>query len=778
MPGREVYVRDQLVLQPALGLVNFVHQRRVLLAQATAGVVYRSAHGRRKRLDLAGHQVSYGLARDTVSLSVANDELELTWHLALGEEMRLHLEVRNVGSEPVRIEELCVLDVAARHGGSVGFSSPLEEWRFYQNGWQSWTPTFARRITDGIWLNPNTQDYRIKHQPHALFPSQNDLSSEWFTVIVSSAEDDSARSTLSGHVIGASSSDPALLLGFISAADQLAEIRLEVRNTFRSLRAITYADGFLLSPAAKLSSEILLFAVGNAPLALMDMYAVRLGETMHARVSTDIPTGWSTRYCFSGREDGDNVLENLAQIKDKKLPLDVVLIDDGYQIDIGDWLEIDDTRYQNLKGVVQQIAGAGYHPGIWIAPFAVSASSKLYANHPDWVLRNDRGDAVLVCQRGGIDVYALDLSLSAVQTWLQDVFHVLSDDWGFEFFKLDLVFAAALPGVRSDPCMTRARAVRRGLEIVRAAIGDRFLLACGAPFGPSVGIVDAMRSGPDMHVEWHPFWQSLGAPAAANAALNAITRSFIHRKLWLSDLDCLVLRSRGNGSNLVLNEVRTLVTIVGLTGALVVDSDNLTSMQRGRLRYLQKILPPCGCSAIPLDLFQHERPRLLVLPLKTTWGSWTIVALLNWDDRSCVTRLKLSQLGLPPGSYHVYNYWRQRYLGLVHDEVVINPHQPHETVLLLIRPKSDQPQLLSSTFHLLQGMVEVRDVRFLGDKLIVEMEKPGKQFGHLLFAVPAGHSVLKALINGRAQRPRQIAKGIWRLGFSLKGKATVELLFG
>jgi alpha-galactosidase len=770
MAEQEVFIRDQLVVQPVVGLVRFLYQGKVLLNQATAGVVYADGSGQSKTLDLAGHPMSYGLARDHTNLSVANDEVELAWQLSVGEETCLRLEVKNKGPRPVRISELRVLDVDARHGGSLGFKSAPKNWRFYQNGWQSWTPTFARRLANGIWVDPNTEDYRTKHQPHALPQAQEVLSSEWFSVIVPDIERDVARG----------SPDPALLLGFISARDQLTEIRLRVRRNlqFQSLRAVSYADGVLLEPGEKLSSETLLIRANDDPHSLMDLYAARLGETMQARVGTKIPTGWCTWYYFFGEETTDDVLANLARIEDERLPLGVILIDDGYETNIGDWLDIDEAKYpQGMKAIAGRIAAAGYRPGIWIAPFAASATSNLYTIHPDWILRDDNGEPVLAWRHWGKDVYALDLSLPEVQAWLQGIFRTLSEDWGFEFFKADFVFAGALPGLRSDSRMTRAQALRQGLEIIRAAIGDKFLLGCGAPLGPSVGVVDAMRIGPDVHVEWKPYWQDLSAPAAANAILNSITRSFMHRKLWLNDPDCLLLRPRGDDSNLVLNEMRTLATVVGLTGGLVTNSDNLPSIGRGRLKYLRRVLPPYSHSAVPVDLFQHERPRLWLLPVARSWGSWVLAALLNWNDRSCATRLDLSHLGLPHGDYHVYNYWRQHYVGVVHDAVVIDPHQPHETVLLLLKAVSEQPQLLTSTFHVAQGAVEIKDVRLLEDRLLVEMEKPGKQFGYLLFAFPPEHPVGRVLVNGRPQIPRKVSSAVWRAGFTLSDRATVEVVF-
>ena len=74
--GREVYVRDQLVLQPANGWVRFIRQAQVLLDRATAASRLHRLQRGKKTLALAGHAMSYGLARDSVSLSVADGQLE------------------------------------------------------------------------------------------------------------------------------------------------------------------------------------------------------------------------------------------------------------------------------------------------------------------------------------------------------------------------------------------------------------------------------------------------------------------------------------------------------------------------------------------------------------------------------------------------------------------------------------------------------------------------------------------------------------------------------
>ena len=47
-------------------------------------------------------------------------------------------------------------------------------------------------------------------------------------------------------------------------------------------------------------------------------------------------------------------------------------------------------------------------------------------------------------------------------------------------------------------------AYREGLEVIRDAAGDAYLLGCGAPILPSVGLLDAMRVSPDTAPEWEP----------------------------------------------------------------------------------------------------------------------------------------------------------------------------------------------------------------------------------------------------------------------------------
>jgi alpha-galactosidase len=185
-------------------------------------------------------------------------------------------------------------------------------------------------------------------------------------------------------------------------------------------------------------------------------------------------------------------------------------------------------------------------------------------------------------------VHALDTTQPDVLGHLEHVAGSLVDA-GFAYLKLDFTYAPSLRGGYADPSRTPAQRVRAGFEAIRRGAGDdAFLLGCGAPLGPAVGLVDGMRIGPDVAPWWHrigdrpPVVGYEGSePATAHAWRNTLSRSFLHRRLWLNDPDCLMLRTDGTG--LDADQVRAWALAVGVSGGMALVSDDLARLdQRAR----------------------------------------------------------------------------------------------------------------------------------------------------------------------------------------------------
>jgi alpha-galactosidase len=167
---------------------------------------------------------------------------------------------------------------------------------------------------------------------------------------------------------------------------------------------------------------------------------------------------------------------------------------------------------------------------------------------------------------------------------------------GFPYLKLDFTYAPHLPGVYADPSRTPAQRVRAGYDAIRRGAGDgAFLLGCGAPLGACIGVVDGMRIGADVAPWWHahggpwrPAGYEQGEPATVNAWRNTLTRSFLHRRLWLNDPDCVMLRT--SHTALSAEAARGWALAVGVSGGMALVSDDLALLDRGSHALLDEVL--------------------------------------------------------------------------------------------------------------------------------------------------------------------------------------------
>jgi alpha-galactosidase len=247
------------------------------------------------------------------------------------------------------------------------------------------------------------------------------------------------------------------------------------------------------------------------------------------------PTVWCSWYHYFAEVREADVLENLDAIDARELPVDVVQIDDGWQAEIGDWRALS-GRFDSLDGLVGRIGDAGRRAGLWIGPFLVGARSELAREHPDWLVAGaDAG------HNWGQDLLALDVTHPDAAASLRGTFQMLRG-LGFDYFKLDFAYAGALRGRcrRDVPALV---AYREGLGLIRDAVGrDAYLLGCGAPILPSVGLLDAMRVGPDVAPEFEPRDGDLSRPSQRAAALSVAGRAWQHGRFWVNDPDCLIVR--------------------------------------------------------------------------------------------------------------------------------------------------------------------------------------------------------------------------------------------
>jgi len=213
---------------------------------------------------------------------------------------------------------------------------------------------------------------------------------------------------------------------------------------------------------------------------------------------------------------------------------------------------------------------------------------------------------------------------------LERLFRRLVDEFGYQYLKLDFLYAAAAEGIRHDRSLTRAQTLRHGLEAIRRGAGQRtFILGCGCPLGPAVGIVDGMRIGPDVAPYWGATAGAAGEPGTALAIDAILARSFTHRRLWLNDPDCLMLRAKE--TRLTNDEREALARTIAASGGMLLISDDMRLLDSEGARIFQEAVrigaqvdaTSISAPPLPKDLMSDD-------PLKVLSGSLDLY--LNMSD--------------------------------------------------------------------------------------------------------------------------------------------------
>ncbi len=294
--------------------------------------------------------------------------------------------------------------------------------------------------------------------------------------------------------------------------------------------------------------------------------------SVHPRTTERIAgyTSWYNRYEDISQE---TIRDDLRGCIGKLRPGDLFQIDDGWELTVGDWLEPDVTLFPDgMKKAADEIHEAGFRAGLWLAPFVVTKKSRIFREHPDWLLKVDGKPWYCGCNWGGF--YSLDLDHPEVVDYLRQVFQRVLDEWGYDLVKLDFLYGAAPFGNARE---TRAGRMIRAMELLRELCGDKLILGCGVPLMPAFGLADYCRISCDVSLDWddrgikkHIHRERVSTRQAIG---NSIFRRQLNGRAFLSDPDVFFLRTE----NLKLSELekRKLYTVNALFGGVLFHSDNM-----------------------------------------------------------------------------------------------------------------------------------------------------------------------------------------------------------
>ncbi|NQT53934.1 hypothetical protein HQ576_17905, partial [bacterium] len=180
---------------------------------------------------------------------------------------------------------------------------------------------------------------------------------------------------------------------------------------------------------------------------------------------------------------------------------------------------------------------------------------------------------------------------------------------------------------------------------------------------------------------------------------------FLHGRVWYNDPAPLYVRP-----SVPLEQARALASWVALTGQLNASSCDFAELPPERVDILKRTMPSHTLRPRPVDLFEQRIPRIWLLADEEANPPRHVVGLFNWSDAEPArVEEMLARIGLPEAAaYEAFDFWEDEFIDPI-------AHTLKTTVpaascrILALRAASDHPQVVSTSRHVTQGVVDLSD---------------------------------------------------------------------
>jgi hypothetical protein len=451
-----------------------------------------------------------------------------------------------------------------------------------------------------------------------------------------------------------------------------------------------------LKPGETLSSERLMFSVGNDYHAQLEAYGRAIRVLRHARVSKPAPWGWwSWTAFYYGLSEGTAITnaEWLAQNL-KKLGFDLFHIDENWAYADSEYVSPNATLFPNgIQSVGYRATSMGLRLGLWVATFRVSQRSWIYQNHRDWLVHDAQGTPIQIGFVSGDSdpLYVLDTTHPDAQAYLRATYQKLARDWGVRYFKMDFMDDTAIEGYHYRPNTTAIEAEQIGLKVIREAVGDDILLdKDGSPMLAAVGYTDLGRTSTDTG---HSF------RGAREDATGIAARYYMNGNFYGADPDAFSVSQQLITDHpwhtqklpLSLDEAESSITLAAIAGGMFELGDDLPTLGADpeRLALVENSdllnMVRLRRAATPVDLMTYlpedEQPSVFFLQEDKRQA---MLAVFNWTDAPRSHELNLKQIGLKQtGSIEAVDVFHpDRKVTLSNEILRIDAEPPHSVRLI------------------------------------------------------------------------------------------------
>jgi hypothetical protein len=511
---------------------------------------------------------------------------------------------------------------------------------------------------------------------------------------------------------------------------------------------------------------------GNSRLSLIrNYYTDSLGLKYYKPKRENFsaaPVAWSSWYCYyMGTTEDDMVRETDALAEHlKPFGLEYIQLDACYtRGPEANYLEWNRGAFpRGGKWLFEYIKNKGLKPALWVNVYGSNYVRPETADkYPEnFYLRNKKDELSSACCTADDTVVRLDYTNPAViEQHLKPMFRTLVHDWGLKYIK-DAGWGTWMDYYEKnrEKAFDSTRDSRDVyLEVqkaLRETLGpDVYVGGCAMhEVGLGFGIFDGSRTGGDDKAVWYP--EKKGGMSMQTYFHSLFGANFLNNITWHCDPDAAMVRNP-----LTLEEGRTIVTAIALTGQLYMASDFMAKLPLRKMELYKKTIP--ATPVVPIDLYPFrvesnkrngvvwccprlkEFPRAVDLKVNGAAGIYDVAALFNWSDEEAVGTLSLIEdLGLEGNKkYLVFDFWNQNLTGIT-EEILSAGLPPHGTRVFVIKPILDHPQVIATSRHI-TGTVSLKTAHWDDARSVLHGTSkivPGEHYS-IFIHVPDGSEAVR-----------------------------------
>ena len=436
------------------------------------------------------------------------------------------------------------------------------------------------------------------------------------------------------------------------------------------------------------------------------------------------PIAWSSWYCYyMGTTEEDLVKETdtLAQYL-KPYGLEYVQLDACYtRGEEANYLEWNKQAFpKGGKWIFDYIKSKGLKPALWVNIYGSNyEKAECEEKYPeDFYLRNDKGELSSACCTADNTVVRLDYTNpDVIERHLKPMFDILKNQWGLKYIK-DAGWGTWMDYYEEnkEQAFDSSRDSRdvyvEVQKALRETLGpDVYIGGCAMhEVGLGFGVFDGSRIGGDDRAVWYP--EKKRGMSMQTYFHSLFGGNYLNNIVWHCDPDAAMVRSP-----LTLEEGRTIVTAIALTGQLYMASDFMARLPIKKVELYRKTMPTTPI--VPVDLYPYkiesnkregvvwccpqvkEFPKAIDLKVNGPTGHYDVVALFNWNDEQDKKKIELDKgFGLnSEKEYIAFDFWNQKPV-MITDHLISCDIPAHGTRVFVIKEILDRPQLVATTRHI------------------------------------------------------------------------------